>query len=168
MGHEMHLDGDLLCYGYQYGWKQRDPGFAAAVFGQIADEDTSDAAAPVISSSHYSNGMFDNVRRTCADSANGLVWCAADHGERIKAFRAPEGFTGSGSVDATCNRGEDNGIDLQYTFSSVVKGLRGDPAGLHVIGTKVLYTMSKSRVGYNHGCGGRVSYMCSTRPIWGF
>ena len=72
----------------------------------------------------------------CSDSANALVWCAADGGKRIKAFTAT-GIEPS-NVDAGCNRGVGNGLSLQYTLSSDVKGAGSEHAGLHVLGTKVM------------------------------
>jgi hypothetical protein len=35
----------------------------------------------------YKSGLFCRVERVRSDAGNGLVWCAADNGRRIKAFR---------------------------------------------------------------------------------
>jgi hypothetical protein len=80
-----------------------------------------------------SHGLFSHVTRVCADAGNALLWCAGDKGKRIKAFRAPAELGGPGNKDAACNRGEGNGMQLQYTLRS-----DGKCVGLHVIGTKVL------------------------------
>jgi hypothetical protein len=79
------------------------------------------------------HGLFSHVTKVCADAGNALMWCAGDEGRRIKAFRAPAELGGSQSTDAACNRGEGNGMQLQYT-------LRSDAgcAGLHVCGAKVV------------------------------
>lgn len=90
-----------------------------------------------VSSRSYKHGLFDFARHVCADSANGLVWCAADSGRRIKAFRAPQGVAPK-TKDAGCNQGSDNGMPLQYTLSTDVHGMWGSHVGLHVMGTNVL------------------------------
>ena len=92
--------------------------------------------------SSYDHGLFDFATQVTSDARNALVWCAADEGKRVKAFRAPGGVEAV-NEDAACNRGEGNGIPLQYTFSTDVKGLTGSHAGLHVMGTKVLCVNSK-------------------------
>jgi hypothetical protein len=155
----MHIDGDLLCFGYASGFKFRDPGFGGAVLRYVpkppADSSTSQQqqqdtyglprrrGAPkwglVADSGEFNawlevdHGLFSKVSRVCADAGNALMWCAGDGGERIKGFRAPDHLGGPRNTDAACNRGEDNGMDLQYTLQSC-----GKCAGLHVIGTRVL------------------------------
>jgi hypothetical protein len=61
------------------------------------------------------------------------MWCAGDDGARIKGFQAPKQLGGPRNTDAACNRGEDNGMDLQYTLQT-----SGGCAGLHVIGSRAL------------------------------
>jgi hypothetical protein len=84
----MHLDGNLLSYGFGTGWKQRDPGLGAAslrVNATPADEQGSDELRA--DDVHYDNGLFDHVQEMCSDAGNALVLAAADGGKRIKAFR---------------------------------------------------------------------------------
>jgi hypothetical protein len=93
----MHIDGDLLSYGFSCGWKQRDPGLGAAALNVAMSSSSNssigrhswaagrqgDAAAVV----NHRSGLFEAVERVCSDAVNGLVWCAAESGARIKAFR---------------------------------------------------------------------------------
>lgn len=82
------------------------------------------------------HGLFSHVSRVCADAGNGLMWCAGDNGRRIKAFRAPAEQGGPAVPQhrgAACNRGEGNGMQLQYTLRS-----EWGCAGLHVVGTRVM------------------------------
>lgn len=80
-----------------------------------------------------------------AAAGNALVWCAADDGQRIKAFRAPKELGGPRTADAGCNTGPDNGMSLQYTLNINVKRRRwGRDAGLHVLGTKVFAVKCES------------------------
>jgi hypothetical protein len=72
------------------------------------------------------------------------VWCAADGGHRVKAFRAPKDLGGPRTADAGCNAGPDNGMSLQYTLCTSAKNWWGDDAGLHVLGTKVFAVKSES------------------------
>lgn len=123
----MHVNGDLLAVSHPTGWKQRDPGLTAINMTEQSwnlDHE-------------YSHGLFEYARRVCSDRANALVWCAADGGKRVKAFRAPSGLEPL-SADAACNRDIDNQMQLQYTFSTAVPGLtHKNITGLYVIGTKV-------------------------------
>ena len=94
-------------------------------------------------SNEYEHGLFNFATHVASDRANALVWCAADGGRRIKAFR-------SSSADpvnnlAGCNKareqGEGNGIPLQYTLCSEAGpalSKRARHAGLHVMGTRVI------------------------------
>ena len=133
-GAPLHLDGNLLSTGYQRGYKQRDPGLAACCL-------TADSMGPGDNLT-YNHGLFNFATQVTSDARNALVWCAADEGKRVKAFVAPKGVEPV-NKDAACNRGEGNGITLQYTFSTDVEGLNGSHAGLHVMGTKVLCVNSK-------------------------
>jgi hypothetical protein len=79
------------------------------------------------------HGLFSHVTRVCADAGNALMWCAGDEGRRIKGFRAPAELGEPRNRDAACNRGNGNGMQLQYTLRS-----DGGCAGLHVFGAKVV------------------------------
>jgi hypothetical protein len=65
----MHLDGNLLSYGFGTGWKQRDPRLGAAslrVDATPADEDGSDQLRA--DDLQYDNGLFDHVQEVCSDA----------------------------------------------------------------------------------------------------
>ena len=89
---------------------------------------------------NYSHGLFNFATHVVSDCGNSLVWCAADNGDRIKAFRAPKAIRPV-NRSATCNKAE-NGLSLQYTLCS--QSGRGDHAGLHVIGTQVICIKGES------------------------
>jgi hypothetical protein len=84
------------------------------------------------------HGLFSHVSKVCADAGNALMWCAGDEGRRIKGFRAPAELGGPRNTDAACNRGEGNGMQLQYTLRSDGSCHTSACAGLHVLGTKVV------------------------------
>jgi hypothetical protein len=132
----LHLDGNLLALGYRCGWKERDPGLG----GIYLDHDSEDGEWSLGADVHEydGHGLFSYVTKVCADAGNALIWCAADNGHRIKAFRAPEGAAPLNTAAAACNRGQPNGLELQYTLCTKVPGTGGDVAGLHVTGTRVM------------------------------
>jgi hypothetical protein len=130
----MHIDGDLLIAAYQCGWKQRDPGLTTVYL---------EGDPQAMHDFSIDHGLFDFAQRVTADSGNALVWCGADEGRRVKGFRAARGVEPLNPGEASCNRGQRNGIGLQYTLSTDVAGLKGEHVGLHVIGTKVFCTNSK-------------------------
>jgi hypothetical protein len=112
-GWPMHIDSDLLSYGYTTGNRDQDPELGASVlrigssssncgirrfdsssgFCESSDEEerelwgSSSDSRLRESRKHYKNGLFSRVVRMCSDAGNGLVWCAGDGGWRIKAFR---------------------------------------------------------------------------------
>jgi hypothetical protein len=136
---EMHIDGDLLCCAYGDGYKGWDPGFAGAVLRFLPQPPPDASTSSRQQQASYDrchvvkNGLFSHATRVCADAGNALMWCAGDGGRRIKGFRAPDELGGPKNTDVACNRGEDNGMELQYTLQS-----HGECAGLHVIGSRVL------------------------------
>jgi hypothetical protein len=91
------------------------------------------------------HGLFNRwcQQCVCADAGNGLIWCAADGGERVKAFRAPQHAVPRNTA-AACNRGQANGLELQYTFASYPPGAWGDVVALHVQGTRVMAVNGES------------------------
>lgn len=95
-----------------------------------------------------------------AAAGNALVWCAADEGKRVKAFRAPKALGGPRNADAGCNSGQDNGMSLQYTLSTDGKGLKGGHAGLQVLGTKVFAATGEQTTGFTGGGVGACSDQC--------
>lgn len=69
----MHINGDLLSYGYATGWKLRDPGLAAAVLtatgsGEEAGVDYADVT--------YDHELFDHATHVLSDAgrARCVVW----------------------------------------------------------------------------------------------
>ena len=134
----LSLDGDLLSVSYRTGWKLREPGLEALIITGD-DQQLEGDSVPALEddvTTYEEHGLFQFATHVCSDSANALVWCAADGGKRIKAFTAT-GIEPS-NADAGCNRGDGNGLSLQYTLSSDVKGAGSEHAGLHVMGTKVM------------------------------
>jgi hypothetical protein len=154
----MHLDGDLLCLGYSYEPRGREPGFAGAVLGYLPQSPpTASSRAQQVTGRRrmgegqewglvalsggerydqlhdVRHGLFSHVTRVCADAGSALMWCAGDEGRRIKGFRAPAELGGPRNTGAVCNVGEGNGMQLQYTLRS-----DGGCVGLHVIGTRVM------------------------------
>jgi hypothetical protein len=70
-GWPLHLDGDLLTYGYRTGYKLRDPGFAAAVLSQDGDGSLQYA------DEDYKHGLFSSVRCVCSDAGEALRSCGS-------------------------------------------------------------------------------------------
>ncbi|WIA41720.1 hypothetical protein OEZ86_009065 [Tetradesmus obliquus] len=158
-GWPMHLDADLLSFGFiEGGYKSRELGLAASALrfacgssnsseGKEEEEEEDAARGEDAGSSSgavlrarrvcYKIVVFDQVTQVCSDVGNALVWATADNGRRIKAFRAPKSLGGPRNCDAACNRGKGNGMQLQYTLDA-----GGAAAGLYVAGTKVLAVAS--------------------------
>ena len=132
----MSLDGNLLSVSYRKGWKLRDPGLESLTISDDQKREGDEVPALEDNVTAYQHGLFQFATHVCSDSANALVWCAADGGKRIKAFVA-NGIEPS-NVDAGCNRGDRDGMPLQYTLSSDITGAGSEHAGLHVLGTKVM------------------------------
>jgi hypothetical protein len=130
----LHCDGDLLALGYHCGWKGRDPGLGAIHLEYASEDQEWSLGADV---HDYRHGLFSYATKVCADAGNALIWCAADSGHRVKAFRAPEGAAPLNTA-AACNRGDSNMLELQYTFWAHGPGAGGEVAGLHVQGTRVV------------------------------
>ena len=101
---------------------------------------SSDGEMSIGENCNYSHGLFNFATHIVSDCGSSLVWCAADNGDRIKAFRAPKAIRPL-SRSATCNKAE-NGLSLQYTLCS--QAGRGDHAGLHVMGTQVICIKGES------------------------
>ncbi|WIA21424.1 hypothetical protein OEZ85_000638 [Tetradesmus obliquus] len=158
VGWPMHLDADLLSFGFiEGGYKSRELGLAASALrfacgssnsSEGKEEEEEDAARGEDAGSSsgavlrarrvcYKIGVFDQVTQVCFDVGNALVWATADNRKRIKAFMAPKSLGVPRNCDAACNRGKGNGMQLQYTLDA-----GGAAAGLYVAGTKVLAVAS--------------------------
>jgi hypothetical protein len=109
-------------------------------------------------------GLYEPATHVAADAANGLVWCAGDGGDRIKAFSAPAGG-GGGHV----GRYWWEGSVLQYTLWSGGEGAAGGHAGLHVWGTRVLAIKGELAAPAFRGCsrgkGGGAGVLAGARAL---
>lgn len=63
-GCPMHIDGDLLSYGFRCGYKLRDPGVGGAVLRLHAG----DGAVEAVKHKTYEHGLYDSVEAVCSDA----------------------------------------------------------------------------------------------------